>query len=193
MPSFLNEQFQLPQGKAGILATGCSQTASLIGVLIGGVWADRWSRVDNRGRVFVPIVGLLIAAPAILVATGTNILPLALAGLVAFGLTIAFNDANMMPILCQVADGRYRATGYGILNLFGCVIGGLSIYAGGVLRDANVNVSVVFRCATIGLALCVVLLLRIAHALNSNPASDVRFDATANPGCMTPDEAPANH
>lgn len=38
----------------------------------------------------------------------------------------------MMPILCTVTDARYRATGYGVLNL--CIVGGLTIYAGGMSR-----------------------------------------------------------
>lgn len=192
MPSFLTEQFHLSQGKAGLLATGCSQAASLVGVLVGGAWADRWCRADDRGRVFVPIVGLLVAAPAILLVTNVDVLPWALAGLVIFGLTIAFNDANMMPILCQVADERYRATGYGILNLFGCLIGGLSIYAGGVLRDANVNVSVVFRFATIGMAICVVLLLRIAHVIKAGRVSDGRFTTIPNSAGVSVSEAAAD-
>ena len=42
-----------------------------------------------------------------------------------------FFDANNMPILCQVAEPQHRATGYGILNFFGCCIGGVAAYLGG--------------------------------------------------------------
>ena len=46
------------------------------------------------------------------------VLALAIAGLSIYGLMRSFSDANLMPILCQVADSRYRATGYGVLNMF---------------------------------------------------------------------------
>ncbi len=64
----------------------------------------------------------------------------------------------MMPILCLISDKRYRATGYGVLNCAGCLAGGLAVYAGGVLRDSNVNVSLLFEFAALGLAGCAALL-----------------------------------
>ena len=33
-------------------------------------------------------------------------------------------DANNMPILCQIAPPRFRATGYGLMNFFGIAAGG---------------------------------------------------------------------
>jgi MFS family permease len=161
MPTYLKEHFSLPQGQAGLMATGYLQTSALLGVLIGGAWADRWSRTNERGRIYVPMIGLLVASPAILLASTINWLPLALAGLVVFGLARAFSDSNMMPILCMVADSRYRATGYGVLNLFSCVVGGFTIYAGGMLRDAQIDVSRVFQFAAFSMLICVGLLFSI--------------------------------
>ena len=64
-----------------------------------------------------------------------------------------------MPILCQVSDSRYRATGYGVLNMFSCIVGGLTVYIGGVLRDAQINVGTLFQCAAGGLLVCGVLMI----------------------------------
>ena len=158
MPTYLNEHFNLSQGKAGLSATAYLQTAALIGVLVGGFWADRWSRFNERGRIYVPLIGLLVAAPGILLASTIDWLPLAIVGLILFGLAKAFADANMMPILCTVADPRYRATGYGVLNCFSCIIGGLTIYAGGLLRDAAVDVSRIFQFAAASILVCALLL-----------------------------------
>ena len=69
-----------------------------------------------------------------------------------------FADANMMPTLCTIADPRYRATGYGVLNFFGCAVGGVTVYAGGLLRDAHVDISRVFQFAALTIAGCAVLL-----------------------------------
>ncbi len=158
MPTYLNEQFRLSQGVAGLSATGYYQGASLAGVIFGGWWADRWSRSRPQAPMLVPLIGLCVAAPAILLAASTNTLGIALAGLMLFGLTKAFADANMMPILTLVADRRYRATGYGVLNLCSCVVGGITIYAGGALRDAHVNVSHVFQFGAASVVVCAGLL-----------------------------------
>jgi MFS family permease len=158
MPTFLGEHFHMTQGAAGLSATGYLSVGALFGLPIGGAWADRWSRSNEHGRVLVPMIGLCVAAPSILLASTASLLPLALAGLFVFGLARTFTDANMMPILCLVSNPRHRATGYGVLNTFCCIAGAAAIYAGGLLRDANVNVNRVFEIASAGLLACAVLL-----------------------------------
>lgn len=158
MPTYLNEHFHLSQGTAGLSATGYLQAAALVGVLLGGIWADRWSRTNSRAPILVPVVGLCMAAPGILLSGTTDQLFLAIAGLMIFGVTKSFSDSNMMPILSLVADSRYRATGYGVLNLCSCTVGGLTVYAGGALRDAHVDVNRVFQFAAVSILVCATLL-----------------------------------
>lgn len=165
MPTYMNENFNLAQGVAGLTATGYLQTAMLGGVILGGIWADRWFRTNPYGRFYVPFIGLCCAAPGIFLAGNTNLLPLAILGLVVYGFARAFADCNMMPILCQVTDPRYRATGYGLLNLCGTIVGGFTIYAGGALRDAKIDVSLIFGFASLSMVACAALLLMIkSHA-----------------------------
>ena len=159
LPTYYKEQFNLSQSVAGLYATGYLYTSSMIGVLVGGVLADRWSRTNSRARILLPAMGLLIAAPGIFIASTTNVAMVAVAGFTLYAFTKAFTDANMMPILCLVADPRYRATGYGVLNLFSCIIGGIGLYAGGVLRDANINLSIIFLVAAATTVFCGLLLL----------------------------------
>lgn len=165
MPTYMNENFNLAQGVAGLTATGYLQTAMLGGVILGGIWADRWFRTNPYGRFYVPFIGLCCAAPGIFLAGNTNLLPLAILGLVVYGFARAIADCNMMPILCQVTDPRYRATGYGLLNLCGTIVGGFTIYAGGALRDAKIDVSLIFGFASLSMVACAALLLMIkSHA-----------------------------
>ncbi len=147
MPTHLGARFNLGQGAAGMSATGFLQAAAFGGVLFGGWWADRWSRTNQRARILVPLIGLLVSAPAVLLVSVTHVFALAVAGLVVFGGMRCFADANMMPIMCMVVDKRYRATGYGVLNLFACAVGGVSIYLGGIMRDAQIDLGIVFMFA----------------------------------------------
>ncbi|HEY3900921.1 MAG TPA: MFS transporter [Chthoniobacter sp.] len=161
MPTYLSEHFHLGQGRGGLSATGYFNGAMVVGLILGGAWADRWSRSNERARILVPVIGLFLSLPGLLLAANSSVLPVALAGLILFGLTRSFTDANIMPIVCLVANARYRATGFGVLNLFANAAGGLTIYAGGALRDAHVDVSDVFRVSAVMLAVCATLLLLV--------------------------------
>jgi len=157
----MGQQFKLGQGTAGMSATAYIQIASLVGVLIGGVWADRWCRSNLRGRVFVPLLGFCFAGPALYLSSNTSVLMVAIAGLIVFGLARGFADANNMPILCQITPARYRATGYGVLNFIGCVLGGLMTYVAGALKDANIGLDKVFQFCAGGVVVAVLLLLLV--------------------------------
>ena len=161
LPTYMNEQFELGQGAAGLTATGYFQMAAFVGVLFGGAWADWWSRSTQRARMLVPAIGLCIAAPAVLLVARTDVLTLAIAGLIVCGFGRSFCDANMMPILCLVANPRYRATGYGMLNAFSCAAGGAMIYVGGALKDLHVSLNIVLQLAAGCLLACAALLLLV--------------------------------
>lgn len=158
LPSYFKEHFNLSQSMAGVYSTGYYHTASLFGVITGGFLADRWGKSNARGRMLVPALGLLLAAPAIFFASFADTLAFALPGFVAFAFFRVFLDANMMPILTQLVDRRLIATGYGILNFVSCLVGGLSLYAGGILRDMDVNIGLLFRISSGCLIVMAVLL-----------------------------------
>jgi MFS family permease len=124
LPTLLGERFHLSQGTAGISATGYLQPAVWIGLLIGGVWSDHWSRTHPRGRIFVTVIGLGVAAPSIFFAVNAATFWMTIAAFMLWALSSAFANANMMPILCSIVEERYRTTGYGVLNLCSCTIGG---------------------------------------------------------------------
>jgi MFS family permease len=171
LPSYLSEHFHLPQGKAGLIATGYTYTGSMIGMVLSGYLADRWAVVHPRGRIFVGVIGLCLAVPGILMVSNTGRLPFVIFGLLLYGLMRSFPDANMMPILCQITDPRYRATGYGLLNAFATIVGGTTIYIGGVLRDAKIDVSHVFDFGAGSLLVCAALLWFIKPRLLPSPTT----------------------
>ncbi len=159
LPTYLKEHFHLGLGAAGLSATGYIQAASFAGVLIGGAWADRWSRTNLRGRSLVPAIGYVFAGPCLFFSAATNSLPIAIIGLIVFGLGRGFFDANHMPILRQIVNERYSATGYGFLNFISCAAGGVMIYIGGALKDRHVDLGTVFEFSAFGLFVVGFLLL----------------------------------
>lgn len=165
LPTYYKEHFNLSQATAGLYATGYIHPLSLAGGLLGGFLSDRWSRKTHAGRILVPAIALLIAAPAIFIAGNTSVVLVAIVGFMFYTFTRIFSDVNLMPILCIIADNRYRATGYGVLNMFACIVGGLGIYASGMFRDAHFPMSALFKMAAVLLLICVLLLFMIRSNL----------------------------
>lgn len=161
LPTFFREQYNLRLGEAGISATAYIQVASFIGVVAGGYIADRWSAVNVRGRIYLPVIGFTLGCPLLFLMASTSVFGVAVAGIIGFGLARGFHDSNLMPVMCQVIDRRYRATGYGFLNMMSTLAGGIMVLIGGILRDNEVNLSLIFRVSAVILLLSSWLLLSI--------------------------------
>lgn len=145
LPAYLRDQFHLSLGGAGLSATAYIQIAAFPGVIVGGLLADRWNRTNSHARSLITGIGFAIASPCLFVVASTNLFLVAVAALVFFGFWKSFIDANLMPILREVSDSRFSAMGYGILNFVGCVIGGLMVYVGGIVKDAHISLGAIFE------------------------------------------------
>lgn len=166
LPLFLQKSFNLSLGEAGISATAYIQIASLGGVLLGGFLSDRWVNLKPKGRVYTLVLGITIGCPFFFLLGITQLFWLAIVCMVVFGLSRGFHDSNLMPILCQVVDKRYRGTGFGILNFFSTIIGGIMVYIGGIIMDANINISLIFQISALVLLIGSWSLMLIKPASN---------------------------
>jgi MFS family permease len=161
LPTFLKDHFQLNLGEAGMSATGYIQMGAFAGVLIGGILADRWSRINIRARQYVIIIGFTIGSPFLFLIPSTQIFAFAILGMLVYGIAKGFNDSNLMPVLCQVIDNRYLATGYGFLNFLSTIVGGVMVYAVGALKDANISLSIAFQVMAVVMMLATWLLFLV--------------------------------
>jgi MFS family permease len=182
MPTFLKQHFHLGLGEAGLSATAYIQVASFAGVLVAGYLADRWSRSNPRARAITPAIGYVLAGPCLIAAASTSFFPLAVVGLIVFGLGRGAFDANQMPLLRELVPERYSATGYGLLNLVSTTVGGAMIYAGGALLDAHVGLGTIFQAAGAALFLAGLFLLfvRRPNQAHPRPESDVPLAIAAS-------------
>lgn len=159
LPSLVKDRFGLEAGPAGLHATAWVTLAKFFAVIGGGLLSDRLSQKTERARALVPAFGLLLAAPGIFWATGTEVLAFGLLGFALQGVAQGFMDANLMPMLRQVGGRRVAATGYGLLNFVSCAAGGIMIAFGGRLRDSGPGFEPLFRFAAAGLAAAAVMIL----------------------------------
>jgi len=160
LPTLFSGSLNLDMAQAGPMATITIAMASLLGVLIGGIISDKWVQKRLRGRIYTGVIGLSLTIPAlILLGYGQSFLPI-VAGAICFGLGFGIYDVNSMPILCQFVSPRYRATGYGIMNLAGISAGavitnflGKSADAGSLGKDFVLLAGVVVVAIALQLAM----------------------------------------
>jgi len=149
LPTLLQDRFALAQAPSGLWATITNAGAAFCGVIIGGRLADRWTRRCVGGRTYVSGLGLLLTVPALAGMGLAPSFPLAITCTVLYGLGFGMFDANNMPILCQVAPPRLRATGYGVMNFFGIAAGAYLTPFLGKLKDSGVPLATGFACCAL--------------------------------------------
>jgi predicted MFS family arabinose efflux permease len=161
LPTYYKDKFNLSLGGAGVSATAFIQISSFIGVIVGGILADRWARKNIRGRLYVPFIGFMLGGPFLFLMATTGVFAIAIASVIIFGFAKGFHDSNFMPIISQVVDKRYRATAYGMMSLFSVIVGGIMIYVGGALKDANISLSLIFQISAVGVLFAGLILLAL--------------------------------
>ncbi len=161
LPTFFQEGFHLSLGEAGVSGTFYVQIASLAGVLLGGYFADKWAKKNNKGRIYITAIAFIFGGPFLYLMAATDLYWIAVLGIVLFGLSKGNHDANFMPIITQVVDKRYQATGYGIMSFFSVLSGAVMIYVGGYLKDIGIALDLVFKIAGVGVFISGLVLLAI--------------------------------
>ncbi|MDP4277065.1 MAG: MFS transporter [Bacteroidota bacterium] len=171
LPTLFSETLRMDMSQAGPLATITIAMSSFIGVLIGGLMSDRWVQKNLKGRIYTSAIGLALTVPALcLLGYGTGIGAIVSGGML-FGLGFGMFDTNNMPILCQFVSPRYRATGYGLMNLAGISAGAFITDLIGKSADHG-NMRESFAWLTIVVAIAIVLQLVMLHPETVNKTED---------------------
>lgn len=118
-PKFLKEKFNLSLALAGFSGTAYLQTASMIGVVVGGFLADRLARRYLGGRMMAQTVGLFGGVAFIFLTGWTLSMPLLILALIGFGFFKGIYDANIWASLYDVVKPQRRATALGLMNSIG--------------------------------------------------------------------------
>lgn len=158
LPLFLIERFGWSLTKAGFTATFYTQAASFAGMLLSGILADRLAVRNPRARVWIQMLGMALSAPFLLALSLSHSEVLVIVALLGIGLLRPWFDVNAMPVLRQIIPAELCATGYGLLNLVGCLAGGLSAATAGGIKD-SFGLAAAFECAAVVLVVGAAFLL----------------------------------
>ena len=132
MPTYLKRQFGMSLSMSGVSATVYLQIASVLGVITGGILADRLAKKHRGGRMMAQAVGLFAGVPFIFLTGWTLSIPALVLALIGFGYFKGMYDANIWASLHDVVRPERRATAVGVMNSIGWLGGGAGAYAVGV-------------------------------------------------------------
>lgn len=167
LPSLFAEKLTIDMSQAGPLATITIAASSFAGVIFGGILADRWIRLNLKGRIYTGAIGLSLTIPAlILIGFGAG-LPAIVCGAILFGVGFGMFDSNNMPILCQFVSTRHRAAGYGLMNMTGVFSGALITSFLGKSSDSG-HLGRDMALLAIPVALAIVLQLTMLKPVTAN-------------------------
>jgi MFS family permease len=171
LPTLFSSSLNIDMEHAGPMATITIAMASLIGVLVGGYLSDKWVQKTLKGRIYTGVIGLALTLPALLLLAFGNSLMVIVAGAIIFGFGFGMFDVNNMPILCQFVSPRYRATGYGLLNLAGISAGAVITNVMGKSADAG-NMGRDFALLAIVVLVAIILQLTVLKPTVINKTED---------------------
>ena len=161
LPNFFYDKFSLNLAEAGFVATVYLQSATLVGLILGGTTADWLHRRTKAARYWVIAVGLFLCAPCVhLIGNSDSLFATKLAA-IGFGLSSGLFIANFMVSSFEVAPADTQASAVGILNLVGYVVSGFAALVGGMWKQSLGLPALMSGAALLSVGAGVVLLVTI--------------------------------
>jgi MFS family permease len=134
LPTFFVEKFQLSLSQAGLRATFFVQFPTAVGLVLGGFLADRLVVSLKTGRVWLLVIGMTGAAPALHLLASASTQATTEVAAAGFGLFSGLYISNAMASVLDVVQSTRHATAVGVMNMVGGVSGGLAAYLIGQLK-----------------------------------------------------------
>lgn len=134
MPTYLYENFNMSLSSAGFHSMFYTHLFAFGGVILAGKYSDKIAKKNPASRMMMQGVGLLIAAPFIVMMGNSTVLFTIYIGFAGFGFARAFFDANTYTILYDVIPERYHSSASGTMIMTGFLIGSMSPIVLGYLK-----------------------------------------------------------
>jgi MFS transporter, Spinster family, sphingosine-1-phosphate transporter len=134
LPTYLHDRFGLGLAQAGWEASVYPQIGTGLGLLCGGLLADRLFAWKRTARLWLVAIAFFTAGPAIYVLSEMTALAGVRLAAMAFGFFAGFISGNQVACAFDVAPVAQRASATGVLNLLGASVSGFAPFLGGLAR-----------------------------------------------------------
>jgi len=134
MPSLLVEKFELSLTEAGFNSMLYHHVGAFIGVILGGLFADKLAASFSGNRLLIQLLALFCAAPFIYWVGMAGTITQTYIALFCFGLFRGVYDSNIYASLYEVISPKIRSSVSGLMLMFAFLTGAFSPLLLGILK-----------------------------------------------------------
>jgi MFS family permease len=114
MPTFLERERGVPGAKASLYFGAIAAISGLLGTLIGGVLGDRAEKKSRTGGLWVSGVGMLLAAPFMVVTARATSIPVIFAAAFMAMLLVFLNNGPLNAAIVSAVPPLFRSFAVGL-------------------------------------------------------------------------------
>lgn len=174
VPAYLQEEFGQTQAEAGFNSMFWTYVAAFAGVLLAGSLSDRFAVKDNKYRMWLQAVGLVLGAVFLFFMGGDKSLVIVYACFAGWGFFRAFFDANTYAVLYDVTPPRLHASCASVMGMTGFAIGSLAPVILGALKQSLGSLSSTFTILAVIWVVCGVMMFLAANVFYKRDRERVR-------------------
>ena len=174
VPAYLQEEFGQTQAQAGFNSMFWTYVAAFMGVLLAGSLSDKFAVKDNKYRMWLQALGLVLGAVFLFFMGGDKSLTIVYICFAGWGFFRAFFDANTYAVLYDVTPPRLHASCASVMGMTGFAIGSLAPVILGALKQSLGSLSSTFTILAIIWVLCGVMMFLAANVFYKRDRERVR-------------------
>lgn len=174
VPAYLQEEFGQTQAEAGFNSMFWTYVAAFVGVLLAGSLSDRFAVKDNKYRMWLQAVGLVLGAVFLFFMGGDKSLVIVYACFAGWGFFRAFFDANTYAVLYDVTPPRLHASCASVMGMTGFAIGSLAPVILGALKQSLGSLSSTFTILAVIWVVCGAMMFLAANVFYKRDRERVR-------------------
>ena len=174
VPAYLQEEFGQTQAQAGFNSMFWTYVAAFVGVLLAGSLSDKFAVKDNKYRMWLQALGLLLGAVFLFFMGGDRSLTIVYICFAGWGFFRAFFDANTYAVLYDVTPPRLHASCASVMGMTGFAIGSLAPLILGALKQSLGSLSTTFTILAVIWVVCGVMMFLAANVFYKHDRERVR-------------------
>ena len=174
VPAYLQEEFGQTQAEAGFNSMFWTYVAAFVGVLLAGTLSDKFAVKDNKYRMWLQGIGLILGAVFLFYMGGDKSLVIVYACFAGWGFFRAFFDANTYAVLYDVTPPRLHASCASVMGMTGFAVGSFAPVILGAIKQNLGTLSSTFPILAAVWLVCGVMMIVASNIFYKRDRERVR-------------------
>ena len=174
VPAYLQEEFGQTQAEAGFNSMFWTYVAAFVGVLLAGTLSDKFAVKDNKYRMWLQGIGLILGAVFLFYMGGDKSLVIVYSCFAGWGFFRAFFDANTYAVLYDVTPPRLHASCASVMGMTGFAVGSFAPVILGAIKQNLGTLSSTFPILAAVWLVCGLMMIVAANIFYKRDRERVR-------------------